>query len=257
MITCQHEWVEQCQARYRCDPPAGYSYQDAHYPLSKGLGGTDTIKLWYPDHIIQGCLQTLEFQYPCIDTRVRDIESRIVEEVYPEYVELYWQVYKLCQSWAGQKGSKKTNEVKDELGRSVHAVANACKMNSEKDPSGKSINASKGAQILNDLLHQEKTEEGKSRHAVKMGRSAHTELNEAGKSVLGVKASEKLNAEKTDEGKSKNAVKGGKAGGRRGASLTNSQRWICLVTGHVTTSGPLTKYQRSRGIDTKLRKRLG
>jgi general stress protein YciG len=31
---------------------------------------------------------------------------------------------------------------------------------------------------------------------------------------------------------------------------TNSQKWMCLETGHITTSGPLTLYQRARGIDT-------
>jgi hypothetical protein len=33
----------------------------------------------------------------------------------------------------------------------------------------------------------------------------------------------------------------------------NSKLWKCLVTGYITTSGPLTNYQRSRGIDTDLR----
>ena len=37
---------------------------------------------------------------------------------------------------------------------------------------------------------------------------------------------------------------------------TNSQKWMCLETGYITTSGPLTKYQRARGIDTSKRKRL-
>jgi len=37
---------------------------------------------------------------------------------------------------------------------------------------------------------------------------------------------------------------------------TNSQRWMCLETGHITTSGPLTKYQRARGISTLKRVRL-
>ena len=37
---------------------------------------------------------------------------------------------------------------------------------------------------------------------------------------------------------------------------TNSQRWMCLETGHITTSGPLTKYQRARGICTLKRVRI-
>jgi hypothetical protein len=37
---------------------------------------------------------------------------------------------------------------------------------------------------------------------------------------------------------------------------TNSQRWMCLETGYITTSGPLTRYQKKRGIDTSKRKRI-
>jgi len=37
---------------------------------------------------------------------------------------------------------------------------------------------------------------------------------------------------------------------------TNSQKWMCLETGYITTSGPLTKYQRAKGIDTSKRVRI-
>ena len=37
---------------------------------------------------------------------------------------------------------------------------------------------------------------------------------------------------------------------------TNSQKWMCLETGYITTSGPLTAYQRRKGIDTSNRKRI-
>jgi hypothetical protein len=106
LITCQHEWVEQCQRRYRCDPPDGYWFEDAHYPLSKKLGGTETVSLWYPDHIVQGTLQTLEYSYPCIFTRNID-EPNILSEVYPEYVDLYQQAEFICKSYAGSVSGRK------------------------------------------------------------------------------------------------------------------------------------------------------
>jgi len=37
---------------------------------------------------------------------------------------------------------------------------------------------------------------------------------------------------------------------------TGKQRWICLETGHISTPGPLTNYQRARNIDTSKRKRI-
>lgn len=45
-------------------------------------------------------------------------------------------------------------------------------------------------------------------------------------------------------------------GGRITASKLNSQKWMCLETGHITTSGPLTRYQKTRNIDTTKRMRL-
>ncbi len=40
------------------------------------------------------------------------------------------------------------------------------------------------------------------------------------------------------------------------AKVTNSQKWECLVTGKITTSGALSNYQKHRGIDVTLRKRV-
>ena len=45
-------------------------------------------------------------------------------------------------------------------------------------------------------------------------------------------------------------------GGRITASKLNSQKWMCLETGHITTSGPLTRYQKIRNIDTTKRIKL-
>jgi hypothetical protein len=43
---------------------------------------------------------------------------------------------------------------------------------------------------------------------------------------------------------------------RKIVAKTNSQKWMCLGTGYITTSGPLTIYQRAKGIDTSKRKRI-
>lgn len=40
------------------------------------------------------------------------------------------------------------------------------------------------------------------------------------------------------------------------ASITNNQKWRCLETGHISNSGGLSRYQKSKGIDTSLRERL-
>ena len=104
LITCQHEWVRQCRKRYRCNPPKGYWFENAHYPRSEKMGETGTIPLWYPDHIVQGVLQTLEYNYPCIFTRNVD-ELQVLSEVYPEYVDLYRKAEYVCRSYAGTRGA--------------------------------------------------------------------------------------------------------------------------------------------------------
>jgi hypothetical protein len=110
-ITCQTDWVNHCQQRYRVDPPSGYHFENAHFPLSERLGGTETKLLWYPDHIVQGCLQTLNLGYPCIDVRKRSIEREIVLKEYPEYLELYDEAYKFCQTFAAKKLHEKEYEL--------------------------------------------------------------------------------------------------------------------------------------------------
>jgi hypothetical protein len=107
LILCQHEWVRQCKRRYRCNPPKGYHYEEAHYPLSEKLGGNKKTPLWYPDHIVQGILQTLEYNYPCIFTRNREKELLVLSEVYPEYLDLYEKATFICLSYAGKKGAEK------------------------------------------------------------------------------------------------------------------------------------------------------
>lgn len=37
---------------------------------------------------------------------------------------------------------------------------------------------------------------------------------------------------------------------------TNTQLWQCTVTGHISTPGPLSRYQKTRGIDTSNRRKI-
>ena len=62
--------------------------------------------------------------------------------------------------------------------------------------------------------------------------------------------------EQMSEDSRKGGKIGGKIGGKLGSKITNSRKWMCEETGFVSTSGPLTIYQRNRGIDTSKRVRL-
>lgn len=66
---------------------------------------------------------------------------------------------------------------------------------------------------------------------------------------------------KTPESLSKGGKAGGKTQGKNNVQSghlrkISNYRYKCLVTGYITTAGPLTHYQRARGIDPSLRERV-
>jgi hypothetical protein len=63
----QHTFVRQCQERYAeegAHPGDGDDWEEAHYPLPRGLGDK-TVWLKYDDHQVQGLLQSEEAQRRC------------------------------------------------------------------------------------------------------------------------------------------------------------------------------------------------
>jgi hypothetical protein len=116
---------------------------------------------------------------------------------------------------------------------------------------------------------EQKIEIGKKTKELKLGFHAYTaeERKELGKKCYAegkgiaslTKEQLRENAKKADEFNRKNKI------GfysitpeqrRETVSKTNSQKWMCLETGYITTSGPLTLYQKNRGIDTTKRVRI-
>jgi hypothetical protein len=96
---------------------------------------------------------------------------------------------------------------------------------------------------------------GKSNKENKVGifRLTIEEMKENGKK--GGKISGKMNKELKRGYFSQSKKELGEAG-KLGSKVTNSQKWMCTETGYITTSGPLTAYQRKRGIDTTKRTRI-
>jgi hypothetical protein len=96
--------------------------------------------------------------------------------------------------------------------------------------------------------------------------------DEQGRCVCSVNAIRSMLAAKDENGKSINAVKGGRNAAKKvhskkdelgrsvhavnGGRKASAQRWKCLVTGKVSGAGPLTNYQKARGIDITLRERV-
>ena len=44
--------------------------------------------------------------------------------------------------------------------------------------------------------------------------------------------------------------------GKKAAKITNSQKWMCLETGFISSPGNLSKYQKAKGLDTSKRVRV-
>jgi hypothetical protein len=115
-------------------------------------------------------------------------------------------------------------------------------------------------QAENPELAEKVKEENSRRMSVKgkiIGKRSKEEkfgIFQPGMSSLGGRVCGKQNAESGHCAKI--AHLGGLAAGPAAAAKLNSQRWKCTVTNHVSTPGPLTLYQRSRGIDLSNRIRL-
>ena len=233
IITCQHEWIEQCQMRYRVEPPLGYRFEDAHYPEPECRNGTETIRLWYPDHIVHGALQTLDLQHPCMNGKRVPAERHVLQDVYPEYLEIFEKAYRFCQTYAGVRGASKTHAEKDEIGRSLHTL----QLHEKKDEFGRSKHA------VNTLLkvHNEKDEFGRSINAVQNIAKCHEKKDELGRSVQGVKNAEKMHEEKDELGRSVQGVKN--------AGRTNKQIWESTKDGFRSHSGGVALHNKANGWD--------
>ena len=133
-------------------------------------------------------------------------------------------------------------------------------------PEEKSKNGKKGGEKAKELgvgVHgrtkKEMQEDGRKsgQKTYKNGTGIHSltpeQKSEAGK--RGGKRSKELGVglhSFTAEQRIENARLGGIASCR----IINSQKWMCEETGYITTSGPLTHYQKAKGIDTSKRKRV-
>ena len=111
MIICQHEWIEQCQLKYRFEPlPSGEHWEDAHYPLPACDNGVETVRLWSRDHAVHGVLQSESLQRPCIHGFRVHFDKSLIESHYPEYLPLYDKWYREHKSRAGEIGGTRVSK---------------------------------------------------------------------------------------------------------------------------------------------------
>lgn len=168
------------------------------------------------------------------------------------------------------RGSRKAHQEKDENGKSLTSLKAAQGAHRRKNEEGKSLTALKvheekdeqGRSLHALRLHEEKLDDGRSARAVKNGFKSHENRTEDGKSVRAIEIAEKLHAERDEKGRSLHTLEflhkerdedGKSLAGKRAAQRVNSRKFRCLVTEKISSPGPLTVWQKARGIDPSLR----
>jgi hypothetical protein len=241
----QYEFVEQCLIKYRWEQtPEDQIWHEAHYPIPECLGGTQTISLWVSDHAEQAIIQCEEFKYPCLFGWERKYVSG--------------ELLKLHSFWMSQKGvavanwikenttpeerSKKAKEVYDRLDPEVRKRWHVC--GNKALPYEVRLKAA-----INS--HKNRTPESYAEVAKKNTISLLAK-NPDHFSDIGKKARE-TESQKVRSARGHAIPQEAR---KRGSDKANSQKWMCLVTGHVSTAGPLTIWQKARSIDPSLRTKL-
>jgi hypothetical protein len=216
----QHEFVSGCmnwykQADLQPGNPEDGCWHKAHYPVPKCLGGTEWIWLLKEHHAIQGVLQSMEYNHCCMSGWEKQYLTGQWEYLLSGFIHI-----------CGKRGSenlKRMHSTKDEYGRSLLGLQQSELLNQEKDELGRSVNAVKGGLASRNNSNsalcrtpEQMTEDGKRGGLI---------TKENG---LGIFAPGQQQA---------------------GGNAVSKQRWQCTVTGKVSAAGPLTGYQKARGID--------
>jgi hypothetical protein len=226
LILCQHQWVEQCHARYRNEPPTGRKFQQAHYPLSKEAGGKTTIRLLPEDHAVQGLLQSLDLGIPCIYPGDFKRESELIAKHYPEYLDLYWEVYKFAQSYAGSQTVKH--------GKGIHDAAHSEKVAEGRKKGGATMGAKckeQGKGIFDPALQNPLVK-------AKNTRKGGIATMQARKGIFALSAEERREA------------------GRKGATSLNSQKYKSLHDGFVSTAAGVASHNKALNVPTEFKVRV-
>lgn len=226
LILCQFQWVDECLTRYRVEPPVGYHFENCHFPRSEADGGKTTIRLWYPDHLIQGLLQTREYSKPGIYPGNFRKDSGVIAKVYPEYLGLYWETYRFCQSYAG------TQTFRDQAG--IHDPAHSEKVAEGRRKGGTTMGArckEEGRGIFDPALQNPLM---KARTTRKGGIATM----QARKGIFALSAEQRSEA------------------GRKGAASLNSQKYKSLHDGFVSTAAGVASHNKALNVPTEFKVRV-
>jgi hypothetical protein len=221
----------------------------------------------------------------------QEVEKRIIKPIYNTDK---WCLNENCGGKVSletsRKSGKKSGKKTRELGLGIHGLTTEQRIENGKNsalknkenktgifgmtPEEKSDMCKKGGKIggqktyelglgFHGRTKEQMTEDGKrggkKTKELGIGFYGRTKEQITKDSIKGGKKTKELGVGvhgRTKEQMTEDGKKGGKIGGKIGSKKTNAQKWKCTETGYVTTSGPLTRYQKAKGIDTSKRVRI-
>jgi len=195
-------------------------------------------------HQVQGLWQSKEYEQCCFFAA--DAKRFLTEGPFVSGWFELWDIYDKYSTLHASAAGKKSAE----LGLGIHAPGMASKGGTKSAELGLGIHAP-GMQSKGGKTQPRETKVKSGKKAAELGLGAHapgmaskggTKSAELGLGVHGRSAEQ--------------MAEDGSKGGKEGSKTTNSQEWICLVTGHISNSGGLSRWQNARGIDTSKRVKL-
>jgi hypothetical protein len=199
----------------------------------------------------------------------QEVEKRIIKPIYNTDK---WCLNENCGGIVSLEtrinGGKISGKRTKELGVGIFGLTP--EQRSENSKIGGKIGGKKGGEKAKELgvgvhgrtkeqIKKDSRKGGKKTKELGVGIHGRTKEQMCEDSKKGVKKRKELGIGihgLTPEQRSENSRKGGKRGGKIGSKKTNSQKWMCTETGFISTPGPLTRYQKARGIDTSKRRRI-
>jgi hypothetical protein len=240
----QHQFVQEAykyyaENLYEPGNPEDGIWEECHYPVPKCKGGTLIILLLKQHHAIQGVLQSEEYNHPCIYGWEKPHLPK-------EYLSLW-------AKWMAKKAEAAMNyinnlprEVKSEWG----LKGSLAQSREGKSKGGKAAIGSLSAEQKRERAsHMQNLSPEKKKAAVEKATKTNLQNNPNHFHDMARKARDS----ETHEVKAARAKAIPKEAILRACAIINSRKFRCTVTGHVSTAGPLSRYQKARGIDTSNR----
>lgn len=202
------------------------------------------MPLWYPDHIVHGVLQTLSTSYPCIHTPKYKKEVEILAEVYPEYLDIYWEAYFFCKKFASDRAFERKTEDGKPLGPYKGGITSGKKHAENKTGvCGRSLekmqeDGRKGGSIAGPLNVSNQVGIHSPEWQPKRSQVSKQVIQRNIENKVGIHSEEWKNSEKCHQARIKNGKRAAELGtgihnfecrsksGIKGAAVTNSQKWV-------------------------------